>query len=238
MASFTASKKTARDFNRGIKYVPSDALQSEVINNLVEALLWAQENVGGDSNDVTNAVTSVNDKTGDVHLSASDVGAPSIKDCTVDNKVTVVDTTSDNREVKTEYWHDKIHRTITYYEGVEGAADGEVVGIKVTKEIEIQLPNSDGQLANLEDIYHNAPPTTWFITNSDRLATSDETAEAIELGYADENSTALSAVSFIGAVENIPRRYDTVIVEKYVYRVLGTPDMNGMIPVLFLWKNE
>ena len=48
MAQFTPSKKTIKDFNDGEEYLNRiDVVQAETINNLVEAVLYAQENGGG-----------------------------------------------------------------------------------------------------------------------------------------------------------------------------------------------
>lgn len=47
MANFIASKKEAKDFNNGVQYVNGDILQAESINNMVEGILYAQENGGG-----------------------------------------------------------------------------------------------------------------------------------------------------------------------------------------------
>lgn len=47
--AFTASKKTASDFNGGNRYQNGNGLSADTINNLVEGLLYAQENGGGGS---------------------------------------------------------------------------------------------------------------------------------------------------------------------------------------------
>lgn len=48
MAQFTPSKKTIKDFNDGEEYLNRiDVVQAPTINNLVEGLLYAQENGGG-----------------------------------------------------------------------------------------------------------------------------------------------------------------------------------------------
>lgn len=48
MAQFTPSKKTIKDFNDGEEYLNRiDVVQADTVNNLVEGLLYAQENGGG-----------------------------------------------------------------------------------------------------------------------------------------------------------------------------------------------
>lgn len=48
MAQFTPSKKTIKDFNDGEEYRNKiDIPQAETINNIVEAILYAQDNSGG-----------------------------------------------------------------------------------------------------------------------------------------------------------------------------------------------
>lgn len=44
MADFIPSEKTKNSFNNGVKYNVGDGLQPETINNLIEGLLYAQEN--------------------------------------------------------------------------------------------------------------------------------------------------------------------------------------------------
>lgn len=47
MAQFTPSKKTIKDFNDGEEYLNRiDVVQADTVNNLVEGLLYAQENGG------------------------------------------------------------------------------------------------------------------------------------------------------------------------------------------------
>lgn len=45
MANFIPNKKTASDFNNGIKYSVGDSIQANSVNNLVEATLYAQEQI-------------------------------------------------------------------------------------------------------------------------------------------------------------------------------------------------
>ena len=50
MAQFIPSKKTLKDFNDGERYLNKiDVVQSQTVNNLVEGLLFAQENAGSGS---------------------------------------------------------------------------------------------------------------------------------------------------------------------------------------------
>lgn len=47
MEEFVPSKKVSTDFNGGEKYKNGDSIQAETINNLVEGLLYENEDVGG-----------------------------------------------------------------------------------------------------------------------------------------------------------------------------------------------
>lgn len=49
--AFTASKKTASDFNGGNRYQNGNGLSADTINNLVEGLLYAQENGNTESDE-------------------------------------------------------------------------------------------------------------------------------------------------------------------------------------------
>lgn len=66
MAGFTPSKKTAQDFNDGVKYIngqgneTGDALQAETINNLVESALYTQEQADSAKQTAQGALSQVN----------------------------------------------------------------------------------------------------------------------------------------------------------------------------------
>jgi len=66
MAEFTPSKKTAQDFNDGVKYIngqgneTGDALQAETINNLVESALYTQGQADSAKQTAQGALSQVN----------------------------------------------------------------------------------------------------------------------------------------------------------------------------------
>jgi hypothetical protein len=47
MAYFTPSKKDYTDFNGGVEFVDGDGIPTETLNNIISALLYAQNNSGG-----------------------------------------------------------------------------------------------------------------------------------------------------------------------------------------------
>lgn len=66
MVNFLPSKKTAQDFNNGVEYIDGqgnetgDAVQAETINNLVESVLYTQEQAEGAASTANGAVDTAN----------------------------------------------------------------------------------------------------------------------------------------------------------------------------------
>lgn len=52
MANFTPSKKHYTDFNGGVEFVDGDGIPTETLNNIISALLYAQDNSGGGGTDI------------------------------------------------------------------------------------------------------------------------------------------------------------------------------------------
>lgn len=67
MPQFIASKKTIDDFNNAEKFVDGDGLPSETVNNLVEGLLYAQDNPSGGSGGGSSVTLSKNYGESDVN---------------------------------------------------------------------------------------------------------------------------------------------------------------------------